>query len=423
MPLLKQCAEIQPGMTLWEPFLFEGRVLLRPGRMLSASDVDTLHDRCPDEIVRIADDRLDGAAEFESDFEDRCVAQTVCHKLRSLLAGVYHRFESSEHPRVSENDIDNVRGEISKVMQYLRRYNVTSLQLPACISPATFLTDHLANVVYTSLVFGSSIRNYVTTERQRLSGAPLRPNHLRDLSSLALGAAFLDIGMVPLRQMYENTDVLTSAQRAAVRNHCVAGVELMPENFSPLARMIIRSHHESADGTGYPAGIYGSKLHVFQRITHIADAYNAFISGQVFPDAGSIVSTVWRMSQRAEQCGDDSFLMRIFLDLIRPFPVGARVQLTDGRGAIVVRRERGRPLHPVVLIAFDDQDKPIDPPIGPIALATEAGLGIRSIDGEDLGFMHGCPGCLPPPDLAADSLLGALYGLPEMAEVARPVRY
>ena len=400
--------------------MFEGQVLLTAGRALTATAVDTLHRRCPDELVRIADARLDNAAEFESNVQDRCVAHTVCHKLRSLLADVYERFESSAHTQVGENDIAKVRGEIAEVMQYLRFHHVSTLQLQPCTSRATFLTDHLANVVYTSLVFGGSIRSYVESERQRLSKAPLRAKHLADLSSLALGAAFLDIGMWPLRALYASEGPITPAQRDAVRHHCDAGVEMMPVSFSSLGRMIIRSHHETADGTGYPEGVDVRNLHVFLRITHIADAFNACTSPRIFPEAGSIPAMAWRMSRGFEQYGYDPTLTAIFLDLIRPFPVGARVQLTDGRGAIVVRRERGEPFHPVVLIAFDDQDQPIDPPIGPIALATEAGFGIRSIDGEDLGFIYGRRGCLPPSTLAADSILGALYGLPEAAHVVTP---
>jgi hypothetical protein len=401
-------------MTLWEPLMFEGRVLLTAGRALHAAEAATLHRRCPDTLVRVADPRLDQAAEFENEIEDGCVAQTVCHRLRSLLAGVFGRFESSEHPQVSENDIGKVRAAVAEVMQYLKFHHVSSLLLPPCTSPATFLTDHLANVMYTSLVFGSSVRSYITSERQRLSKAPLLPKHLSDLSSLALGAAFLDIGMTPLRSLYQTDDPLSPAQRDAVREHCASGSEMMPVSFSSLGRMMIRSHHEKADGTGYPDGIDGSKLHVFLRIAHIADAFNARTSRQVFKEAGSIVSTAWRMSRGAEQYGYDPFLVPIFLDLIRPFPVGSRVQLTDGRGAVVVRHERGQPFHPVVLIAFDDQDRPIDPPKGPIALAGEATLGIHRFEGEDLGYIYNGRKALPLPALAGDSLLATMYGLPEL---------
>ena len=422
MPLLMHCRDVQPGMALWEPLMCEGQVLLTAGQAISASAVDTLNRRCPDELVLVADERLDEATEFESNVQDRCVAQTLCHKLRSVLAEVYDRFESSKHPQVGENDIGKVRDEIVEVMQYLRFHHVSSLHLPPCTSQATFLTDHLANVVYTSLVFGGSIRSYVQSERQRLSKAPLRAKHLADLSSLALGAAFLDVGMLPRRELYASEGPLTPAQRDAVRHHCDTGVDMMPASFSSLGRMIIRSHHEKADGTGYPEGVDIRNLHVFLRITHIADAFNACTSPRIFPEAGSIAAMAWRMSRGFERHAYDPTLTAIFLDLIRPFPVGARVQLTDGRSAIVVRRQRGQPFHPVVLIAFDDQDQPIDPPIGPIALATEAGLGIRSIDGEDLGFIYGRRGCLPPPALATDSLLGVLYGLPEMAQAVTPAR-
>ena len=48
--------------------------------------------------------------------------------------------------------------------------------------------------------------------------------------------------------------------------------------FLSSAALIIRSHHESYDGTGYPQGLKGSEIPVGARIVAVANAFDNMVS-------------------------------------------------------------------------------------------------------------------------------------------------
>lgn len=44
-------------------------------------------------------------------------------------------------------------------------------------------------------------------------------------------------------------------------------------------------HHEKFDGKGYPNGLKGEDIHIFGRITAVADVFDALGSKRVYKDA------------------------------------------------------------------------------------------------------------------------------------------
>ena len=47
------------------------------------------------------------------------------------------------------------------------------------------------------------------------------------------------------------------------------------------------SHHENEDGSGYPNGLTGDKIHPFAKIIHVADVYDALTSERCYKKAYS----------------------------------------------------------------------------------------------------------------------------------------
>lgn len=66
-----------------------------------------------------------------------------------------------------------------------------------------------------------------------------------------------------------------------VRNHAEFGYELLKDSRRPIikaAAKVARDHHEYWNGNGYPRGLSGENIHVFSRITAVADVYDALRS-------------------------------------------------------------------------------------------------------------------------------------------------
>lgn len=58
------------------------------------------------------------------------------------------------------------------------------------------------------------------------------------------------------------------------------------------ASLVALEHHEKWCGGGYPSGKAGEDIHIFARITAIADVYDALRSIRVYKDACSQEETV-----------------------------------------------------------------------------------------------------------------------------------
>lgn len=93
-----------------------------------------------------------------------------------------------------------------------------------------------------------------------------------------------DLGKINIpNQILNKTDKLTDEEFAVIREHPRHGFELMGKirvagredmRLELLSRVILE-HHENFDGTGYPGGISGERIHELSRIVAIADFFDA----------------------------------------------------------------------------------------------------------------------------------------------------
>ncbi len=72
---------------------------------------------------------------------------------------------------------------------------------------------------------------------------------------------------------------LSSSEWSVMRDHSAAGQRIL-ERIPSLHRcaIVVRAHHESFDGTGYPDGLRGVNIPLEARIIAVADAFHAMIS-------------------------------------------------------------------------------------------------------------------------------------------------
>ena len=385
MPILVRTSDLQPGMRLYEALLSQGRMLLPGGHTITQVDVESLGRRFPNTSVRIGDPVLDEFAEFEDDSHAREVAHNVQAKIANSMSEVRAKFANrASLEGVNFGAIQNV---VTNVLAYLRENPVSSALLSQTLSTGSYLSDHAGNVFYLSMLLGARVAEYIAQERNRQTKArSLKYEFAFDMTPLAIGAMLIDVGMLPLQHLYKQKERLTQEDHEAVRQHPVEGVRMLPEKLSAISRMIVRTHHENLDGTGYPDRLPGDKIHIFSRIVRIADAFDAATSQQVFKQAKSPARVLWEMSHGPYRRCYDPALLKVFSSLIQPFPIGGKLQLTDGRQAVVVRYNPGKPFFPMVIIAFDHEGRrlPETSLVGPLKLDEERRLRVESFNGEDI---------------------------------------
>ena len=90
----------------------------------------------------------------------------------------------------------------------------------------------------------------------------------------------------------------------------------------------VLQHHEREDGSGYPYGIKGDKIHEYAKIIAICDVYDALTSDRNYRKK---VSPFYAAEILEEQSFGilDPYITRLFLNKISEFYVGCEVLLSN----------------------------------------------------------------------------------------------
>jgi HD-GYP domain-containing protein (c-di-GMP phosphodiesterase class II) len=120
--------------------------------------------------------------------------------------------------------------------------------------------------------------------------------NLRGLEAdLIIAAARVhDIGKIAIPdQILNKPGRLTSDELAIMRSHSERGAALLLR-YPDFARgaAIVRHHHESWDGTGYPSGLKGQNIPYGARVIAVADSFDAMTSDRPYRPGMSIHQAV-----------------------------------------------------------------------------------------------------------------------------------
>ncbi len=77
-------------------------------------------------------------------------------------------------------------------------------------------------------------------------------------------------------------------EREIMNSHAELGYHMIKNSQRALlkaAAIVAYEHHEKWDGTGYPRGLKGKDIHIYGRITAVADVYDALASDRVYKKA------------------------------------------------------------------------------------------------------------------------------------------
>jgi diguanylate cyclase (GGDEF)-like protein len=106
----------------------------------------------------------------------------------------------------------------------------------------------------------------------------------RDLELLQMAAILHDVGKVSIPDhILRKRDPLSEREWEAIRANPARGAEMV-SRIQGLETIVpwIRHSHERIDGHGYPDGLSGEAIPLACRVLHVADAFDAMISGRPY---------------------------------------------------------------------------------------------------------------------------------------------
>ena len=106
-----------------------------------------------------------------------------------------------------------------------------------------------------------------------------------------------------------------------MKTHAQIGYDILKSSDRPIlkaAAIVAYEHHEKWDGTGYPRGLKGEKIHIYGRITAVADVYDALGSDRCYKKAWD-EEKILELFQEQKGKHFDPTLIEIFFENIDTF--------------------------------------------------------------------------------------------------------
>ncbi|HEX7712502.1 MAG TPA: HD domain-containing phosphohydrolase [Bacillota bacterium] len=306
--------EIKPGMKLARAVYREedGSVLLRPNIELKSNYIERIKELKYSHVYTLNPD------ESGEEIIDDPVDEELRFRARGLLKKTVGMLKSEE--KVSLSRISVLVAEM--VEQVYRQtdivYNMVDIR-----SRENYLYAHSVNVCVIALMIGAS----------------MSLNRM-DMEKMGVGALLHDLGLLagdtPSAQGKGSSH---SGGPEAAKQHPRAGYELLKQktelNF--LAAHVALQHHEREDGSGYPRGLTGKRIHRFAKIVAVADAFDT-LTHRSFQKGLAPYQAIQDI--KADQGKYDEAVVDNFLKVMAPYPIGSVLLLDSGETVLVERVSR-----------------------------------------------------------------------------------
>jgi len=306
--------DLNPGMVLANTLYDNNENLL-----LKANHKLTRHN-----IIRIQQLNFDGLYIYEDDdiaIHNELISERV--RIKTLKALKHLNIEKCLH--LANKIVDEIRSNESMVIETI---NLSSYD--------NYTYIHSINVSVFSVITGIALG--------------LTDEQLRNLSRAAL---LHDIGKTCIsKEILNKPDALTEEEFEEVKKHPQYGYNLLQTNneIASVVRNAVYSHHENEDGSGYPRGLTSEKIHLFAKIIHVADVYDALTARRIYKNPLNPADALEYLMASVETVFNKEVL-EAFMKHIAPYPIGISIRLSNGYDAIVVKNNEDALTRPIVRLS------------------------------------------------------------------------
>lgn len=139
---------------------------------------------------------------------------------------------------------------------------------------------------------------------------------------LKMASPMHDIGKVGIPDtILKKPGKLDASEWEIMKTHSKIGYDLFKDSDRPIlkaAATVAYEHHEKYDGSGYPRGLKGKSIHIYGRITAVADVFDALSNDRVYKKAWPLEKTMHLFSEESGK-HFDPMLVRLLEDNLTKF--------------------------------------------------------------------------------------------------------
>ena len=303
---------VKPGMKLARAVFRDqdGKVLLRPGVVIKPSYIQKFKE-LQYQYLYIMDpgDEEQTLADLEP------IKEETLFQARGLVKKYFTLLKQNKNI-----NIDELKGVITDIVdQIIRNPNVVYNMLDIRTHD-NYTYAHSVNVCIISVMVGVALNL-----------------NRRQLETLGIGALMHDIGKILIdNKILNKPDKLEPEESELIKKHARDGYELLKKkaDINFLSSHVVFQHHEREDGSGYPRGLTGKRIHRFSKIVAVVDTYDAMTSNRSYREEITTLHALAEIKQEAAR-KFDSNVVEAFLRVVAPYPIGSTLLFKNGQKAIV----------------------------------------------------------------------------------------
>lgn len=186
--------------------------------------------------------------------------------------------------------------------------------------------DELLNKTMRVLVLTLAFAKHITLPKKKLE-------------SLALAALFHDVGMALIPQAMLKKSRLSSEEKTTIEQHVEFScniVSQLPSASSDVLN-IIQTHHENADGSGYPNRLNTRQLTIEAKLFRIVTMFEAMTRDRVYRQKLSQIDALEELFNLSKNRTLPAVMTLKFIDMLALYPTGVPVKLLKDQDAFILR--------------------------------------------------------------------------------------
>ncbi|MDH5257681.1 MAG: HD domain-containing protein [Gammaproteobacteria bacterium] len=328
-----------------QPLLFpvynkQGTLLAEKGTILSGEQVEKITSL--DEIFT-QDRALKSALVSDGKAHDESSAVYKLpppFKRLSALEKILHEIYDNPQDTISR----------SKVLTMINRLQTICEKSPDA-AIAKIITDDnsdyaIKHAIHTAILceLSGQYLNWEPEERRHIIGAALTMN--------------ISLGYMQ-NKLLDQPQPLSLEQQQIIHDHPADSVAMLKKMgiTNPTWLELVGKHHESIDGTGYPAGLQGKDIPLAASLISLSDVYCAKVTGRSYrePIFANVAARDIYLEKDQSHAGT---LIEVFVKLLGIYPPGCTVKLKSNEVGIVLKRGE-RVDTPEVLVLNDSKNESI----------------------------------------------------------------